>query len=215
MAKDLSEARLALFSSGRSSSRVVGRLMIGLNFLALAVLVVGALVLNESRRGLVEARLDSLNTQGAFIGNLIAKAATVGEPEPQLIAPRAAQTIQLLDSCPQNQRARLFDKDGRLHQRQLCHRRPDPAGKPLPPARKPGEQEMFHWPWDKPREAALEDMHARAVARPRQGGRTPPCAGSPVAELERLRRRRAPGGVGLHAHPAGAGRPRGADPRSR
>ena len=141
--------------------------------------MVGALVLNESRRGLVEARLDSLNTQGAFIGNLIAKAATVGEPEPQLIAPRAAQTIQLL-FLSRNQRARLFDKDGSLiSDSYVIADRIQQAN--LPPARRPGEQ-AFHWPWDKPREQALEDMHARAVAGLSREVRLA-MRGAPVAEL--------------------------------
>ncbi len=139
----------------------LGRLLIGLNFLALAVLIVGALVLNESRRGLVEARLDSLNTQGAFIANVIAKAATVGEPEPELIAPRAAQTIQLL-FLSRSQRARLFDKDGTLitDSSVIADRIQQ---QPLPPARKPGEA-GFRWPWQKPREVRDAEMHARAVA---------------------------------------------------
>ena len=141
--------------------------------------MIGALVLNESRRGLVEARLDSLNTQGAFIANLIAKAATVGDPEPQLIAPRAAQTIQLL-FLSRSQRARLFDKDGVLlaDSYVIADRIQQRA---LPPARKPGEQ-AFHWPWDKPREAALEDMHARALAGLGREVRLA-MRGAPVAEL--------------------------------
>src|SRR5688572_14155110 len=42
----------------------LGRLILALNLLGLAILVVGSLVLNEVRQGLVNARVDSLTTQG-------------------------------------------------------------------------------------------------------------------------------------------------------
>ena len=45
----------------------LGRLIIALNFLGLAILVIGALTLNEMRRGLVNARIESLITQGVTI----------------------------------------------------------------------------------------------------------------------------------------------------
>ncbi|RAK57269.1 stimulus-sensing domain-containing protein [Phenylobacterium deserti] len=91
----------------------LGRLIIALNVLSLAVLVAGALVLNELRRGLVNARIDSLTTQGELIAQVIDQAATVGEPEPMLDAAYASQVLQLLAN-PRAQRARLFDAQGRL-----------------------------------------------------------------------------------------------------
>src|SRR5258708_26274101 len=42
----------------------IGRLIVLLNLLGLAVLVGGALLLNELRQGLVDARRDSLHTEG-------------------------------------------------------------------------------------------------------------------------------------------------------
>jgi two-component system sensor histidine kinase ChvG len=89
----------------------LGGLIIALNLLGLAILIGGALVLNELRRGLVNARIDSLTTQGEFIANVIDRAATVGEPEPILEADRAAETLQLL-FIPGSQRARLFNARG-------------------------------------------------------------------------------------------------------
>lgn len=89
----------------------LGGLIIALNLLGLAILIGGALVLNEMRRGLVNAQIDSLTTQGEFIANVIDRAATMGEPVPQLEVDRAAQTLQLL-FIPRSQRARLFDADG-------------------------------------------------------------------------------------------------------
>ncbi len=91
----------------------LGRLIIGLNLLGLAILIGGALVLNELRRGLVDARIDSLSTQGELIASLINEYATAGEPDPAMDAALAAEILQTL-SNPQAQRARLFDASGRL-----------------------------------------------------------------------------------------------------
>ena len=91
----------------------LGRLILALNILGLAVLIGGALVLNELRRGLVNARIDSLTTQGELIASIVNEAATVGEPAPQMDAALAAELLQTL-SNPKAQRARLFDRDGRL-----------------------------------------------------------------------------------------------------
>ncbi|MDB5470811.1 MAG: histidine kinase [Caulobacter sp.] len=91
----------------------LGRLIVGLNLIGLAVLISGALVLNEIRRGLVEARIDSLSVQGDLIVQLMAEAATQGEPVPFLQADRAAQLLQLLHLSP-SQRVRLYDTQGRL-----------------------------------------------------------------------------------------------------
>ena len=54
----------------------LGRLIIALNLLGLAILIVGALVLNELRRGLINAEIDSLTTQGRGIAHVIEQAAT-------------------------------------------------------------------------------------------------------------------------------------------
>jgi len=91
----------------------LGRLIIALNMLGLAIVIGGALVLNELRQGLVNARMDSLTTQGELITTIIDQAATVGEPVPAMDAGYAGQILQLL-SNPKTQRARLFDKNGHL-----------------------------------------------------------------------------------------------------
>jgi two-component system sensor histidine kinase ChvG len=88
-------------------------LIIALNLLGLAILIIGALVLNELRRGLVNARIDSLTTQGELMATIINQAATVGEPTPALDADYASRILQLLAN-PKAQRARLFDAKGRL-----------------------------------------------------------------------------------------------------
>ena len=119
----------------------LGRLILGLNLLGLLVLIVGALVLNESRRGLIQARLDSLDTQGSFIAAVLDRAATVGEPQPALDTQLATETLQFL-FIPRSTRARLFDADGQLIadtyvlSDQIQER-------PLPPVRKPGSPAPF------------------------------------------------------------------------
>lgn len=105
--------------------------------LALTILVVGALVLNELRSGLVNARIDSLTTQGELIAKIIDQSATVGEPEPALDPYTASAILQLL-FIPRSQRARLFDAHGKvLADSFVVADRVD--WKVLPPARKPGQ----------------------------------------------------------------------------
>ena len=97
--------RLSSWFSWLPGSRL-GRLIIVLNLLGLTILISGALVLNELRRGLVNARIDSLTTQGELIVNVINRAATVGEPKPELDPQAASEILQML-SNPRSQRARL------------------------------------------------------------------------------------------------------------
>jgi two-component system sensor histidine kinase ChvG len=92
----------------------LGRLIVALNLLGLAILIGGALVLNELRRGLVNARIDSLTTQAELIASIINQAATVGEPEPQMDAGYANDIVLQLLANPKAQRARLFDSQGRV-----------------------------------------------------------------------------------------------------
>lgn len=99
---------------GRGPGRSrLGRLILALNLLGLAILIGGALVQNERQRGLVNARIDSLSTQGELIASILNQAATVGEPEPQMDTTLAVELLQTL-SNPRAQRARLFDARGRL-----------------------------------------------------------------------------------------------------
>ncbi len=90
----------------------LGRLIIALNLLGLAILVGGALVLNELRQGLIGARLDSLTLEGEVIANVIDQYATVGEPAPALDADAAGNVLETL-FIPTAQRARLYDAQGR------------------------------------------------------------------------------------------------------
>ncbi|HEY2751370.1 stimulus-sensing domain-containing protein [Phenylobacterium sp.] len=128
----------------------LGQLIIALNVLGLAVLIAGALVLNELRQGLVNARIDSLTTQGELMAAIIDQAATVGDPEPAMDPNTASLALEMLAN-PKTQRARLFDPQGRLvadselvadrvEQRELPPARPRGAGglslDARPPARR-------------------------------------------------------------------------------
>lgn len=138
----------------------LGRLIITLNVLALAILVVGALVLNELRSGLVNARIDSLTTQGELIANVIDQSATVGEPEPALDPYTASAILQVL-FIPRSQRARLFDAQGKvLADSFVVADRVD--WKVLPPARKPGQTDGDAQ--KTPAEAAKAERAQKALA---------------------------------------------------
>jgi two-component system sensor histidine kinase ChvG len=120
----------------------LGRLIIALNVLSLAILIAGAMVMNELRRGLVEARIDSLTTQGELMASIIEQAATVGEPTPAMDAAYANDIVLQLLANPRGQRARLFDADGEVvaDSDWVVDR---VESRPLPPARSRAETEGF------------------------------------------------------------------------
>jgi len=158
----------------------LGRLIIVLNLLGLMILVVGALVLNELSRGLINAKIDSLTTQGAFIANVIEQAATTGDPAPTLDADRARQTLQLV-FIPRSQRARVFD-NAKVAVADSYIISDNIEAQPLPPVDKPGQLKM-HWrpPWDHSvtpaTVAEAKDELSREVDQALKG--------NPVAELRR------------------------------
>ncbi|MGH6955561.1 MAG: stimulus-sensing domain-containing protein [Caulobacteraceae bacterium] len=116
----------------------IGRLIVILNLAGLAILIGGALLLNELRQGLVDARIESLRTEGQLIVNVIDKAATVGDPEPMLEADAASDILQSL-SVAKSERVRLFDSEGHLiADSWVASDRVEAA--PLPPAHRPGQK---------------------------------------------------------------------------
>ncbi|MDB5458879.1 MAG: histidine kinase [Caulobacteraceae bacterium] len=136
----------------------LGRLIIALNLIGLAVLIAGALVLNEFRRGLIEARTESLRTQGELIAKVIVIGATQGSPEPSMDAERAAELLQAL-FIPTAQRVRLFDREGRLvSDSYLVADRVDQRA--LPPARK-RDQLRLQLPASPPQARAKIEAEAR------------------------------------------------------
>ncbi|HVM99732.1 MAG TPA: ATP-binding protein [Caulobacteraceae bacterium] len=118
----------------------IGRLILVLNLAGLAILVGGALLLNELRQGLVTARIESLRDEGVLIANVIDRAATEGDPEPVLVADSASEILESLQ-VPHSERVRLFDAEGQPIadtdvQADLVQKTP------LPPALKPGEKPL-------------------------------------------------------------------------
>jgi two-component system sensor histidine kinase ChvG len=122
----------------------LGRLIIGLNLLGLLVLIVGALILNEFSKGLIDSRLDSLTTQVELIADVVIKAATSGDPRPEMNSDEARQILQFLD-IPRSERVRLYDAQGRLiaDTDVIADKVTE---RPVGPARKPGSQRP-DWPW--------------------------------------------------------------------
>jgi two-component system sensor histidine kinase ChvG len=117
----------------------LGRLIVALNLLGLLVLIGGALVLNELRRGLIDVRLESLTAQGQVIANLVAELATQGAPEPAMEPDVVATLVLQKRFIPHGQRARLFDKEGNLVADSYLVSDAVEVSK-LPPARSPDEK---------------------------------------------------------------------------
>lgn len=92
----------------RPSSRLA-QLILMANFVALGVLVVGMLALTETRRGLVNAKLDSLRAQGELIANVLAEGASDGAPAPALRNEDARAILRQL-YVPEESRVIVFDK---------------------------------------------------------------------------------------------------------
>ena len=124
--------RLKRFGGSR-----LGGLILALNLLSLLILFVGALLLNEWSRGLIEARQETLTAQAQLLANVLGdKEYTVGEPTPQFNVEKAPQLLRD-NFIPPGQRARLFDIDGLLFADSYAVTEVIP-GQPLPPARPAG-----------------------------------------------------------------------------
>ncbi|RZJ18483.1 MAG: HAMP domain-containing protein [Brevundimonas sp.] len=121
----------------------LGALILALNLLSLLILFGGALALNEWRRGLVEARQESLSVQAELLANVLGELGiTRGEPYPMLDPVAAA--LWLRDNfIPTGQRARLYDMDGLLVTDSYAVSDAIP-GNPLPPARPAGTPEPIN-----------------------------------------------------------------------
>ena len=88
----------------------LGALILALNLLSLLILFVGALLLNEWRRNLIEARLESLTSQAELLANVLGELGiTQGEPTPYLDTLAASQWLRD-NFIPPGQRVRLYDQ---------------------------------------------------------------------------------------------------------
>ena len=91
----------------------ITRLLFFWNFVGLAILAGGALLLAEMRAQLIQAKADSLLTQGALIASALADTATKGEPEPSLQERNAREVLRRL-MVPEATRVRLFLPSGEV-----------------------------------------------------------------------------------------------------
>jgi two-component system, OmpR family, sensor histidine kinase ChvG len=99
---------------GRMAGSRLGGLILALNLLSLLILFVGALALNEWRRNLIEARLESLTSQAELLANVLGELGiTQGEPTPYLDTLSASQWLRD-NFIPPGQRVRLYDQNGLL-----------------------------------------------------------------------------------------------------
>jgi two-component system sensor histidine kinase ChvG len=115
----------------------IARLLFFWNFVALAILCAGALLLAEMRAQLIRAKAESLATQGELIASALADTATKGEPEPSLQDRNAREVLRRL-MVPESTRVRLFTPAGELvADTDLLSDRVIQA--PLPPLRPDGE----------------------------------------------------------------------------
>jgi two-component system sensor histidine kinase ChvG len=89
----------------------IARLLFFWNFVALAILSAGALLLAEMRAQLIRAKAESLMTQGELIASALADTATKGEPEPSLQDRNAREVLRRL-MVPEATRVRLFLPNG-------------------------------------------------------------------------------------------------------
>lgn len=121
----------------RASSSLVRRIVV-LNLAGLFALLLGFLYLNQFRQGLIDARVESLLTQGEIIASAVAASATIEvdsitvDPEKLLMLQAGESTVAGEDDTefsinpakvapllrrlvmPTRTRARIFDQDGEL-----------------------------------------------------------------------------------------------------
>lgn len=97
------------------TSRIFRRIFL-LHMLALAWLVAGIFLIAENRRGLVQAKMDSLSAQATLIANVLVETAVETAPEPELDADAARAVLQRLGRIyvPEETRALIYNEDAQL-----------------------------------------------------------------------------------------------------
>jgi two-component system, OmpR family, sensor histidine kinase ChvG len=166
---------LGRFFQIRFASSLTRRIVV-LNLAGLIALLAGFLYVNQFREGLIEARVQSLQTQGEIIAGAIAASATVEtdsiaiDPD-RLLQMQAGETSGLTDEplaalefpinpervgpllrrlvTPTGTRARVFDRDGFLviDSRQL-YSRGDILRRDLPPVAAPEDEALLERSWN-------------------------------------------------------------------
>ena len=143
----------------------LGGFILALNLLSLLILFVGALALNEWRRGLIEARQETLAAQAQLLVQVLGEpqiGVTRGEPTPALDPIEASRWLRD-NFIPEGQRARLFDVDGIVVADSYMVTEAIP-GEPLPPALPAGSPPVAPDAEDKARDARRLEEAQRALA---------------------------------------------------
>lgn len=111
----MTERKPSRFALARTGSKFFGsriaRLIFASNLAGLAILIIGAMVLNEMRAGFVISKKQDLVAQAQIFTSLLGDDATT--PAPRLDHEAARQTIVRLN-LPERVRARIYDPDGEL-----------------------------------------------------------------------------------------------------
>ena len=89
----------------------IARLIFASNLAGLAILIIGAMVLNEMRAGFVVSKKQDLVAQAQIFTSLLGEDATT--PEPRLDHEAARQSLVRLN-LPERVRARLYTPEGDL-----------------------------------------------------------------------------------------------------
>lgn len=127
-------------SGGLIRSRIA-RLILASNLAGLAILIAGAMVLNEMRAGLVVAKKQDLASQAQIFTSLLGEGATVGQPQPALDIDDARLVIRSLNLSPVT-RARVLTVDGEVVADSVfLSDRVDVSA--LPPLKDPSRQQMW------------------------------------------------------------------------
>ncbi len=143
----------------------LGGFILALNLLSLLILFVGALALNEWRRGLIEARQETLAAQAQLLVQVLGEpqiGVTRGEPTPSLDYIEASRWLRD-NFIPEGQRARLFDVDGIVIADSYMVTEAIP-GEPLPPALPAGSPPVAPDAGEKARDARRLEEARRALA---------------------------------------------------
>jgi len=119
----------------------IAQLILASNLAGLAILIIGAMVLNEMRAGLVVAKKQDLVGQAQVFTNLLGEGATIGQPEPELDDALARAVVRSLDLST-TIRAKVYNRGGEVVADSFfLSDRVDVAA--LPPIREPGQFQLW------------------------------------------------------------------------
>lgn len=134
------DAKRARHTGGLLGSRIA-RLILASNLAGLAILIAGAMVLNEMRAGLVVSKKQDLASQAQIFTSLLGEEATIGQPQPDLQIDEARMLIRSLNLTARV-RARVVTVGGEVAADSLfLSDRVDVSA--LPPLRDPSGRQVW------------------------------------------------------------------------